>query len=344
MNSNKQNPDFLHIGKLLTDWFRVHGRDLPFRKTKEPYHIWICEIIFQQTRIEQGIRHYNEFIRRFPNPAVLADAEPDEVLLYWKGLGYYSRAINLHFAAKQIMQDYGGKFPAEYSEMLKLKGVGKYTAAAIASICFGAKIPAVDGNFYRVLSRLFADDVAQGSQKAFEHYSQIALKMMPDDNPGAFNEAVMDLGSAVCKPRNPLCELCPLKNHCRAFQEGRVHDFPVKTTKTKVTDRSLHYYYIHHGKNFLIRQRGTVDIWKKLFEFPSELINGEKWKKTDSTTIKHKLTHRNLTITIDTVEIEREDEFTNYATQHGLEICDFEKSQLKSFPRPLQNFIGQKHH
>ncbi len=343
MNPNKQNPDFLHIGKLLTDWFSENGRDFPFRKTQNPYNIWICEIIFQQTRIEQGIRHYNNFIRRFPNVKELANAQNDDVLLYWKGLGYYSRAINLHQAAKQIMEDYGGNFPAEYSEMLKLKGIGKYTAAAIASISFGKKIPAVDGNFYRVLSRLFADSFDISNPKAFPHFSDIALKMMPDENPGAFNEAVMDLGSEICKPRNPLCEMCPLQNHCRAFQQGGVHDFPVKTGKTKISDLSLRYYYICHKNNFLIRQRGKKDIWKNLYEFPVELINGQNFEEKDSTILKHKLTHRNLTITIDTVEIPETEEFKRYAADHNLEICNYQKSLLKSFPKPLQNFIELQH-
>ncbi|MGZ5263508.1 MAG: A/G-specific adenine glycosylase, partial [Kaistella sp.] len=158
MKSKKQNADFLHVGELLLAWYKIHGRDLPFRNTNDPYKIWICEIIFQQTRIEQGLNHYNRFILRFPDVQTLADADNDEVLLYWKGLGYYSRALNLHKASLQIMHEFNGKFPENYDDILSLKGVGKYTAAAISSICFGAKIPAVDGNFYRVLSRVFADD------------------------------------------------------------------------------------------------------------------------------------------------------------------------------------------
>ena len=342
MNPNKQNPDFLHIGELLTAWIHENGRDLPFSKTHDPYLIWICEIIFQQTRIEQGMQHYTEFVKRFPDVATLADADSDEVLLYWKGLGYYSRAINIHHAAKQIMTDFAGKFPSEYSDMLKLKGIGKYTAAAVSSISFGKKIPAVDGNFYRVLSRVFADDFDISGPKAFEHFSERALKMMPDDQPGIFNEAVMDLGSVICKPRNPICGICPLNAVCKAYLEATVHEFPVKTAKTKVVELKLHYYYICHQNWFLVRKRGSNDIWKNLFEFPSDLIPSPLVEFIDRSIIKHKLTHRNLDITIDRFEFTDMNDFLQYAAVHYLEVLDYENSKLKSFPKPLENFIEKQ--
>ena len=175
MKPKKQNADFLHVGEKLLAWYKIHGRDLPFRKTRNPYKIWICEIVFQQTRIEQGLNHYNRFIERFPDVETLANTETDEVLLYWKGLGYYSRALNVHKAAKQIVKDFNAKFPEKYEDILSLKGVGKYTAAAVSSICFGMKIPAVDGNFYRVLSRVFADDFDISNTSAFNYFSTIAF-------------------------------------------------------------------------------------------------------------------------------------------------------------------------
>lgn len=216
MEKNRTALEFLHVGNRLLEWYRNNARDLPFRQTKDPYKIWICEIVFQQTRINQGLNHYNNFIERFPDVKTLAEAEENEVLLYWKGLGYYSRAINIHKAAQQIMNDYQGVFPSRYEEILKLKGVGKYTAAAVFSICFNGKMPAVDGNFYRVLSRLFADDFDISSSKAFSYFSELAQLVMPE-NVGDFNQAMMDIGSEICKPKNPLCGECPLNEDCLAF-------------------------------------------------------------------------------------------------------------------------------
>ncbi len=251
MKTKNQNADFLHVGEKLLAWYKIHGRDLPFRNTNDPYKIWICEIIFQQTRIEQGLSHYNNFIERFPDVKFLANAETDEVLLYWKGLGYYSRALNLHKAALQIVNDFKGKFPKKYDDILNLRGVGKYTAAAVSSICFGAKIPAVDGNFYRVLSRVFADGFDISNSRAFQYFSELALLMMPENEAGHFNEAMMDLGSEICKPRNPKCEICPLSQDWLAFNTGTIHNFPVKSKKVKPTDLELTYYFIAFEDQFL---------------------------------------------------------------------------------------------
>lgn len=344
MKSNKQKPDFLHIGSLLTDWFQVNGRDLPFRKTTQPYHIWICEIIFQQTRIEQGLVHYQNFITRFPDVRSLAEADLDEVLLFWKGLGYYTRAHNLHHAARQIVDDFDGKFPDNYLDILSLKGIGKYTAAAICSISFGQKTPAVDGNFYRVLSRVFADDFDISNAGAFQHFSEIALSMMPDENPGMFNEAVMDLGSEICKPRNPVCSVCPLNKECKAYATGSVENFPVKTGKARVKDIAMHYFFIHHDGEFLIRQRGKEDIWKNLYEFPQELDEELQKYRTHTFVIKHKLTHRNLTININSIDLPDSVFLKNYAQENDLEISDQIKFHLKSFPKPLQNFLEVNAH
>lgn len=339
MNPKKQNADFLHVGRKLIDWYKIFGRDLPFRKTKNPYNIWICEIIFQQTRISQGLNHYNRFIERFPDVQSLAKADADEVLLYWKGLGYYSRAINLHHAARQILSDFDGKFPDNYEDILKLKGVGKYTAAAVSSICFGAKIPAVDGNFYRVLSRLFADDFDISSSQAFRYFSEIALRMMPETDPGIFNEAVMDLGSEICTPRNPKCAQCPLNENCAAFQTGKIDLFPFKSKKVKVQDLLLTYYFVSFEDRFLVQQRGDGFIWKKLFEFPDEINEGMREFITGQSVIQHKLTHRNLQIEIFHVEIEDEELFIETAARNGLKMVTFEDSAKKSFPKPLENYI-----
>lgn len=341
MKTYKQNPDFLYLGGKLLAWYEINGRDLPFRKTRNPYFIWICEIIFQQTRISQGLDHYHRFVQRFPDVKSLADSDQDEVLLYWKGLGYYSRAINLHKAARQIVDEFNGVFPMDHRDILKLKGVGKYTAAAVVSICYGEKIPAVDGNFYRVLSRVFADDFDTASPKAFSYFSELALRMMPDENPGSFNEAVMDLGSEVCKPRNPECGICPLQQDCLAFALGKTADFPVKSRKVKVSALELNYYFVHHQKEFLIRRRGDDFIWKNLYDFPDAVP--PEWLHADTpvTTIKHKLTHRNLTIYIHDIELDDVIDFQNFATMEGFSTATLESSHRKSFPKPLENYLQQ---
>lgn len=339
LKTKKQNADFLHVGAKLLAWYKIHGRELPFRKTKNPYNIWICEIIFQQTRIEQGLNHYKNFIQRFPDVETLASAETDEVLLYWKGLGYYSRALNLHKASKQIIEDFNGKFPENYDEILKLKGVGKYTAAAISSICFKEKIPAVDGNFYRVLSRVFADDFDISSTKAFPYFSELALMMMPKNEAGNFNEAMMDLGSEICKPKNPNCEVCPLNKDCLAFQSGKVQNFPVKSKKTKATDLELTYYFVEFENQFLIKQRKDDFIWKKLYEFPIEIPKDFEGFITTQKTVSHKLTHKNLTIHLFKVKLNSKKMFEDFANENDFLITNLEDSHQKSFPKPLENYL-----
>lgn len=339
MKPNKQKTDFLNIGLKLLSWYEFSSRDLPWRKTKNPYHIWICEIILQQTQVKQGTNHYLRFVERFPNVETLAKAETDEVLLYWKGLGYYSRALNLHKAAHQIIEDFNGKFPENYNDILKLKGVGKYTAAAISSICFDEKIPAVDGNFYRVLSRLFADDFDVSQSSAFQYFSNLALSMMPEHRAGDFNQAMMDLGSEICKPKNPKCEECPLVENCMAFQFQKINVFPVKTKKVKSEDLFLHYFFVEYNGEFLVKQRHDHFIWKKLYEFPDFLPEELQKFITNSKTIKHKLTHKNLVIQIDKVSLSSRKEFESFASEYQFEIINYESSEKKSFPKPLENYI-----
>lgn len=338
MEKNNRGTAFLHVGNKLLDWYKENARDLPFRQTKDPYKIWICEIVFQQTRINQGLNHYNNFIKRFPDVQTLAAAEEDEVLLYWKGLGYYSRAINIHKAARQIMNEYQGSFPSDYDEILKLKGVGKYTAAAVSSICFGGRMPAVDGNFYRVLSRVFADDFDISNSRAFVYFSELANLVMPE-NVGDFNQAMMDLGSEICKPKNPLCGFCPLNKDCLAFSLDKISEFPVKTKKVKTQNLDLTYYFVHRNGEFLIQQRKDDFIWKKLFEFlPTISADLEPFIKS-SKTISHKLTHKNVSIEIYDVEVVSETVWKNFITQNEYLITDLEGFHHKSFPKPLENYV-----
>lgn len=338
MEKNFKGSDFLHVGNKLLGWYKENARDLPFRKTKDPYKIWICEIVFQQTRIAQGLNHYNNFIRRFPDVKSLASAEEDEVLLHWKGLGYYSRAINIHKAAQQIMTDFDGIFPARYEDILRLKGVGKYTAAAVSSICFNGRMPAVDGNFYRVLSRVFADDFDISGSKAFAYFSELASLVMPE-NVGDFNQAMMDLGSEICKPKNPLCEKCPLEDDCLAFALNKVSEFPVKTKKVKTEELHLQYYFIHYKGQFVIQQRKDDFIWKKLFEFPSSLPKDFKIFIKNLKTVQHKLTHKNLTIDIYNVEIPSKAIWEDFTLNNQYIVTDYRGSQDKFFPKPLESYI-----
>lgn len=331
--------DLLFLGEKLLLWYKHHGRDLPFRETKDPYKIWICEIIFQQTRISQGLEHYQNFLQKFPTLATLAAADLDEVLLAWKGLGYYSRAIYLHQAAKQIMTSFGGVFPQDLQEILSLKGIGKYTAAAISSISFGKDIPAIDGNFYRVLSRVFADDFDISQSNAFTHFSHLAHKIMPLGKAGDFNQAMMDLGSEICKPKNPNCDICPLSEDCVAFQKKETKKYPIKSKKVKISEWSLEYFFVFHENQFLVQQRNSNFIWKKLFEFPVKIPKSFQSKVLNTQAISHKLTHKNLLITIKTVLIPSEKEFQNWAKKENLLTITFEKASEKSFPKPLENFL-----
>lgn len=338
MEQHNKTSDFLHIGTQLLKWYDKNARDLPFRNTKDPYKIWICEIVFQQTRIAQGLNHYNNFIKRFPDVQTLANADEDEVLLYWKGLGYYSRAINIHKASKQIIDDYNGEFPSDYEEILKLKGVGKYTAAAVSSICFNGKMPAVDGNFYRVLSRVFADDFDISNSRAFNYFSELAHLIMPE-NVGDFNQAMMDLGSEICKPRNPICGECPLNKDCLAFSLHKVSEYPVKSKKVKATDLELKYYFVHRNGEFLIQQRKDDFIWKKLFEFPLEVSDQLIPFIKSVKNIQHKLTHKNLSIEIFNVEVDSEKVWKTFIDKNDYIITNVENSNEKSFPKPLENYI-----
>lgn len=338
MENNTNNQEFLQIGTQLLKWYKKNARDLPFRKTKDPYKIWICEIVFQQTRIAQGLNHYNNFIERFPDVKTLAEAEEDEVLLYWKGLGYYSRAINIHKASQQIITDFKGVFPSKYEDILSLKGVGKYTAAAIFSICFNGEKPAIDGNFYRVLSRIFADNFDISNSKAFDYFSELSLLVLPK-NVGDFNQAMMDLGSEICKPKNPNCVECPLNNYCLAYSLGKISEFPVKTKKIKPENLSLTYFFVANNRKFAIQQRKDDFIWKKLYEFPINIpVKLEKYI-TKSKTIHHKLTHKNLTIEIVQVNIDSEVVFNSFVAENQLVVTSLEDSHAKSFPKPLETYI-----
>ena len=234
----------LETSRLLRDWYRIHKRELPWRESSDPYIIWISEIILQQTRVVQGMDYFLRFTERFPDVASLASAEEDEVLKYWQGLGYYSRARNLHAAAKDIMKRFDGIFPGRYEDVISLKGIGEYTAAAIVSFVWNQPYPVVDGNVFRVLSRLFAVDTPIDTPRGKKAFTELAGLVMDPRYAGQHNQAIMELGALQCVPQNPDCEACPLKERCAAYGTGDVQTYPVKQKKTKTRDRYFHYLYI----------------------------------------------------------------------------------------------------
>ncbi|MGB0917510.1 MAG: A/G-specific adenine glycosylase [Flavobacteriales bacterium] len=266
MKSNTKNIDFPQ--QELQKWYNGVKRGLPWRENKNPYSVWISEIILQQTRVDQGLPYYNRFLERFPDVHELANASEDEVLKLWEGLGYYSRARNLHATAKYISQDLNGEFPSTHDGLLALKGVGPYTAAAIGSICFNLPVAAVDGNVYRVLSRYFGIHESIDETPTKKLISELANGIVDSADSGNHNQAMMELGATVCTPKSPNCEACPLSNSCVAEREGLQSKLPIRTKKVKVRHRFFYYLIpVSNGGTF-IRRRGEGDIWQGLYEFP----------------------------------------------------------------------------
>lgn len=250
----------------LESWYVRHGRELPWRNTTDPYLIWVSEVILQQTRVAQGYDYFQRFVTRFPSVDKLASASEDEVLKYWQGLGYYSRARNLHEAARQIMSEWGGRFPDTYDGIRSLKGVGDYTAAAIASFAFGLPHAVVDGNVYRVLARYLDIDVPIDSAQGRKLFAQLAREMMDTASPAVYNQAIMDFGAIQCTPKSPRCLLCPLADSCAGLAAGRVAELPVKSHVTKVTTRFFTYLYIRSSGKVALHRRDEGDIWQGLYE------------------------------------------------------------------------------
>jgi A/G-specific adenine glycosylase len=252
----------------IQEWYRLNARLLPWRSTKNPYKIWLSEVILQQTRVEQGLKYYEKFISTYPTVADLADAPEDDVLKLWQGLGYYSRARNLHSAAKTIFQEYQGEFPNTYQQIRQLKGIGDYTAAAISSFAFDLPHAVVDGNVYRVLSRYFALSTPIDSTQGKKEFQLLANELLDEQHPANHNQAIMEIGALVCTPRNPQCENCPVQGSCQAFADKDVLAYPTKAKKTKVVPRYMNYLVALFNEQIIIRRRNEKDIWQGLYEFP----------------------------------------------------------------------------
>jgi len=255
--------------ETIIKWYDYNKRELPWRATKEPYKVWVSEIILQQTRIDQGLPYYIRFIENFPDVQSLANASEQEVLNVWKGLGYYSRARNMHQSARQVMEQYNGIFPADYNLLIQLKGIGSYTAAAVSSICMSEKKAAIDGNVVRVLSRYYGIQDAVGSTAMVKKTRWISAQLIPDQRPGDYNQAVMEYGALMCTPLNPQCENCELRNSCYAYENKLTSVLPIKKNPVKKKNRYFNYFHIvTPDGRYAVRKRTGDDIWKGLWELP----------------------------------------------------------------------------
>ena len=303
--------------EILLNWYNKNRRNFNWRKTNDPYRIWLSEVILQQTRASQGTPYYDMFIKTFPTVKTLALASEDKVLKLWQGLGYYSRARNLHASAKYIYFNCNGKFPSSFNELLNLKGVGDYTASAIASICFDLPEAVVDGNVYRFLSRYFGITTPINTSIAHREFKEKATRLMDFKQPGTFNQALMEFGALQCVPRNPLCSICPYVKKCVAFKNKKTHLLPIKKSKINIKNRFFNYLFIQDKeRKILVEKRKKKDIWQNLFQFPlietPNLLNDKKalleqmepykglnltidklrlWNKTP---LIHKLSHQKL--------------------------------------------------
>lgn len=258
----------MDFAQEIIKWYQLNKRDLPWRNTEDPYIIWLSEIIMQQTRVEQGTPYFNRFAERYPTVTDFAAASEDEILNLWQGLGYYSRGRNMHQTAQLVMEEHAGYFPKTYDKLLKLKGIGEYTAAAISSFAANEAKAVVDGNVFRLLSRYFGIDIAINTGKGKKFFTELANQIMDKSQAGIYNQAAMEFGSLQCKPANPVCETCPLRLECTAFKENRVSELPVKIKSQKIRERHFNYIIAKKDHQILMHKRGPNDIWQNLHEFP----------------------------------------------------------------------------
>ena len=344
----------MNFSKILIKWYLQNKRDLPWRNTANPYPIWLSEIMLQQTRVAQGTPYFLSFTTEFPTVFDLAAASEEQVLKLWQGLGYYSRARNLHKTAQYIVTELNGIFPDNYNDLLKLKGIGEYTAAAIASFAYNECVAVVDGNVFRVLSRYFdiETDIAQACAK--KEFAALAFELMPKDNPATFNQAIMEFGALQCVPKSPNCSICVFNESCAALQKKKVDRLPVKSKKIKVRNRYFNYIVANdENENTLIQKRTSKGIWQNLYEFPLletekeenfdfvlEQIQSEYFKEnsissmleTNGKSIIHKLSHQHLHIKFWKVNV-------NGTIKNGIN-----QENLKTFPFPIviHNFIEKE--
>lgn len=350
----------MSFGATIIKWYEIHKRDLPWRKTRNPYLIWLSEIILQQTRIDQGLAYYYKFAENYPDINILARAKESEVLKLWQGLGYYSRAKNLHATARIIAKDFGGKFPEDYPTIRALKGIGDYTAAAITSFSFNLPYPVVDGNVYRLLSRYYGIRTPIDSPAGKKEFSKLAFELLNGFTPSVYNQAIMEFGARQCKPANPDCSICPLNISCFAFSKKSVKDFPVKKNKVKSRDRFFNYIVVRKGNSYFIRKRTGKDIWQGLHDFPliettkkvsaKNLINSASWKKLFapkkvqpthvSNEYKHVLSHQTIYAFFFEVVVSQK-EFDNMKA--GLIKVTDDSLKKYAIPRLVDKYLKERH-
>ena len=342
----------MNFNYLILSYFDKNKRDLPWRDTKDAFRIWLSEIILQQTRVDQGMKFYNNFIHEFETIFDLANADEQKVLKLWQGLGYYSRARNLHFTSQYIANELEGKFPDNFNDLKKLKGVGDYTAAAIASIVYNEAVPAVDGNMFRVFARYFNIDNDISLPKTKKIFWDLGLQIIDQKRPGDFNQAVMDLGATICTPKLAKCDSCPLNESCEALRLNKVNELPVKLKKVKVTNRHLHFIVIENEDKIALSKRIGKDVWKNLYTFPkietdTDLLD-KGWifeqnledKLSFISEEKHILSHQNLFIKYWKLNVSLKD------INHFKQDLDFEMISLNDLehyplPKPIEKFINK---
>ncbi len=335
----------MKFSEKLIEWYRVNKRNLPWRLTKQPYKIWVSEIILQQTRIEQGEKYYYAFLEKYPNISELAKTNDEELLKVWEGLGYYSRALNMLKASRVVLNNYKGIFPSNYDDLIKLPGIGDYTASAISSICNNEVQPVVDGNVFRFLSRMFEIDLPIDKLKTKTYFKKLGFKLIDVVNPGDFNQAMMDYGSMVCRPKKFQCHKCLFSSNCKAFNSNTVMLYPFKEKRIKIKHRFLNYIFIiTNDRKTLIKKRNGNGIWKNLYEFPlietkkessvNEIIKELDFKYLkfiSEKKIKHKLTHQQLNISFFTFKVSNFDD----------DLTDIKALSNYPFPRPINKFISE---
>lgn len=305
---------------------------LPWRETTDPYRIWISEIILQQTRVVQGLEYFNRFMERFPDVRSLAEAPEDEVMKYWQGLGYYSRARNLHAAAREILNCHGGVFPKNYSEVLSLKGIGEYTAAAICSFAWKQPYAVVDGNVYRVLARVFGIDTPIDTPVGKKEFTELAQVLLDKRSPDLYNQAIMDFGAIQCSPKVPNCLYCPLRERCVALSAGLVDKLPVKVGKAVVKPRYFNYLHIRANGLNLLRRREAKDIWQNLYEYP--LIETEQ--ATDFADLQQTTDYKRWMDGVDEIRIIRMIEMPRHVLSHRIIYARFYDLEVSNFSESMQ--------
>jgi len=337
----------------ILNWYHKNARNLPWRVTNDPYKIWLSEIILQQTQIIQGLSYYEKFLENFSSVIALAKADEDQILKLWQGLGYYSRARNLHKAAKMVATEFNGEFPTTYNEIIKLPGVGEYTAAAIASFAFEEPCPVLDGNVFRFISRLYNIDLPIDEQKNRKVFIELLRELMQNQPPSTFNNAMMEMGATVCKPQNPLCSNCPVQTFCEAYKNDTISIRPVKNKKVKVTVRHLNFFFIEYNNGFYIEQRTGKGIWQNLFQLPlietiteakssdltmqlKSLYNyNVKNKIIHQQSIRHLLTHQTIEAQFWYVKVDQKPMFTN----KNMVFTNLSDYKNFAVPKLIENYL-----